>query len=233
MNVGAVMTEGEPAARGAEAHRRYLLDRIPDTDPDLRGGRTYLDRVLDAWSDMRWSTAALIDSRPSEGRLLFLALISDLVFFLSRTLSMVVAPPLAVEAELPAQMGLGLLVAFLVRTSFFYVVAALAVIVSRPFGGTGSWYETRCAVFWAAFVSAPVEALGAALTSLGVWAGVERGWLAETPYFLGPIAFGFFLSAGVAEAQGFRYTYRVMAVLALLVVGALAGALMLIGMQGA
>lgn len=46
-------------------------------------------------------------------------------------------------------------------------------------------------------------------------------------------AFGVFLSAGVAEAEGFRYTCRVMAVTVVLVVGLAAGALLLAGMQGA
>lgn len=232
-SVGAFMDKGGARQNGAAEERRFLLDRIPDEDPDLRSGRSYADRVLDAWADMRWSTRSLIESRPSEGRLLFLALLSDVIFFLSRALSLVVAPPEEIGARLPDHVGFGLVLAFLVRTSFFYVAAAAAVIVSRPFGGRGSWYETRCAVFWAAFVSAPVEALGAAVTGVAVWAGAAEGWLAETPYFLGPIAFGFFLSAGVAEAQGFRYTYRVMAVTALLVVGLAVGALLLAGMQGA
>ena len=58
-------------------------------------------------------------------------------------------------------------------------------------------------------------------------AGGAADFLVETPYFVGPIAFGFFLSAGIAEAQGFRYTYRVMAVTAVLFVGAVWAALSL------
>ena len=54
---------------------------------------------------------------------------------------------------------------------------------------------------------------------------LDNDWLIETPYFIGIIAFGFFLSAGVAEAQGFRYTYRVMAVLAILTIASVWGAL--------
>jgi hypothetical protein len=51
---------------------------------------------------------------------------------------------------------------------------------------------------------------------------LDSEWLIETPYFIGPIAFGFFLAAGVAEAQGFRYTYRVMAALAIIGIGLIA-----------
>ena len=46
-------------------------------------------------------------------------------------------------------------------------------------------------------------------------------------------AFDFFLSAGVAEVQGIRYTCRVTVLTAVLVVGLAAGALLLAGMQGA
>jgi hypothetical protein len=51
---------------------------------------------------------------------------------------------------------------------------------------------------------------------------LDSEWLIETPYFIGPIAFGFFLAAGVAEAQSFRYTYRVMAALAIIGIGLIA-----------
>ena len=219
----------QPVGNGAERfqERRYLLDEISDDDPDLQSGRTYLDRIVDAYADMRASTRSFIQTKPSEARLLFLALLSDVIFFLARSISMVVAPPAEVQASLPHYVGFGVVVAFLFRTSLFYVIAALAKVVALPFGGRGSWYDTRCAVFWAALVSAPIELIGAILTVLVVYLRsslpfLDNDWLIETPYFIGPIAFGFFLSAGVAEAQGFRYTYRVMAALAIMGVGLIA-----------
>ena len=219
----------QPEGNGAErfAERTYLLDEISDDDPDLQSGRTYLDRIIDAYADMRASTRSFIKTNPSEARLLFLALLSDVIFFLARSISMVVAPPVEIQASLPHYVGFGVVVAFLIRTSLFYVIAALAKVASYPFGGRGSWYHTRCAVFWAALVSAPIELIGAILTVLVVYLRptfpfLDSEWLVETPYFIGPIAFGFFLAAGVAEAQGFRYTYRVMAALAILGIGLIA-----------
>ena len=209
------------------ADRKYLLDDISDDDPDLQSGRTYLDRILDAYVDMRSSTRSFIETKPSEARLLFLALLSDVIFFLARSISMVVAPPVEIQASLPAYVSFGVVVAFLIRTSLFYVIAVLAKSASYPFGGRGSWYDTRCAVFWAALVSAPIEMIGAILTVVVVYLRpsvpmLDSEWLIETPYFIGPIAFGFFLAAGVAEAQGFRYTYRVMAALAIIGIGLIA-----------
>lgn len=207
--------------RDYAATRRYRVDDIADDDPDLHGERRYVDRILDAYADMRSSTRAFIASRPSEARLLFLALLSDVIFFLARSISMVVAPPAEVQASLPEFIGLGVFVAFLLRTSLFYVIAAAAKIISWPFGGRGGWYETRCGVFWAALVSAPIELFGALMTLVvvnlrGVVPALDNEWLIETPYFIGPIAFGFFVSAGIAEAQGFKYNYKVMAVLAVI-----------------
>ena len=77
---------------------------------------------------------------------------------------MVVAPPVEIQTGLPAYVSFGVVVAFLIRTSLFYVIAVLAKSASYPFGGRGSWYDTRCAVFWAALVSAPIEMIGAILT---------------------------------------------------------------------
>ncbi|MGB0411219.1 MAG: hypothetical protein ACPGFA_06510 [Pikeienuella sp.] len=214
------MTEPGKGVSEQEIHHS-IIDDIRDDDPDLRGDRKYVDRILDAYADMRSSTRDFIKSRPSEARLLFLALLSDVIFFLARSISMVVAPPVEVQASLPEFVGLGIIVAFLLRTSLFYIIAVLARIISIPFGGKGGWYETRCGVFWAALVSAPVELVGALLT-LGVVnlrgyiSFLDNDWLIEMPYFIGPIAFGFFLSAGLAQAQGFRYNYRVMAVLAII-----------------
>lgn len=227
-----VQQGGDGADRFAD--RKYLLDEISDDDPDLQSGRTYLDRIVDAYADMRASTRSFIVTRPSEARLLFLALLSDVIFFLARSISMVVAPPIEVQASLPHFVGLGVVIAFLFRTSLFYVIAAIAKVASYPFGGRGSWYDTRCAVFWAALVSAPIEMIGAILTVLVVYLRpsvpfLDSEWLIETPYFLGPIAFGFFLAAGVAEAQGFRYTYRVMAALAIIGIGLIALAAVLGG----
>ncbi|MGB0505452.1 MAG: hypothetical protein ACPGGK_04580 [Pikeienuella sp.] len=205
---------------GHEEHH-YRLDDISDDDPDLLHEVTYIDRILDAYANMRASTAAFILTRPSEARLLFLALLSDVIFFLARSISMVVAPPAEIQASLPEFVGLGILFAFLFRTALFYLIAILAKVISVPFGGKGSWYATRCGVFWAALVSAPIELVGALMTLVVVnlredVAFLNNDWLVEMPYFLGPIAFGFFFSAGIAQAQGFKYNYKVMAVVAVL-----------------
>ena len=110
-----VQRNGNGAERFAD--RTYLLDEISDDDPDLQSNRTYLDRIVDAYADMRASTRSFIETKPSEARLLFLALLSDVIFFLARSISMVVAPPVEVQASLPEFVGLGVIIAFLTLAS--------------------------------------------------------------------------------------------------------------------
>lgn len=210
-------------AQGA-AKPVYAVDSLED-HPAAKG---LGERIWDAYADMRLSTRELIASNPSEARLLLFALVSDIAFFLARSISMVVKAPPEVAAVMPERIGLWLIGSLFLRTALFYLIAAAACVIARAFGGRASWRETRIGVFWAALVSAPIEIVGAAISvgvaGLGWSAGAMGGvslWLMETPYFIGPIAFGYFLAAGLAEAHGFRFVYRVLAVMAVLIFAAI------------
>ncbi|MEM8869321.1 MAG: hypothetical protein AAGE38_02900, partial [Pseudomonadota bacterium] len=75
------------------------------------------DRVIDAWRDMRASTRRLIDEKPSEHRLLFYVLLSDIIFFLSWSLKTVVSPVSGVKEQVPLEIGAWLIAALMVRTA--------------------------------------------------------------------------------------------------------------------
>ncbi|TYO88484.1 YIP1 family protein [Oceanicella actignis] len=167
------------------------------------------DRVLDAWADMRASTRRLLREEPSEARLLFYVMLSDIIFFLSWTIKTVVAPTAAAQAKLPAQIGMWLVLALLARTSFMYALAAGLRIVCRVFGGAAGWWETRLAVFWGALVSAPFGLAAALLTVAMSWFEddfpiLRHDMLALPPYYVGLIPFLFFISSALAEVHGFR-----------------------------
>ena len=185
------------------------LGEYTDRDDDV--GMTLSSRVIGAWSNMRASTRTLIDERPSEARLLFFVLLSDVIFFLARTLSLVVAPATATQKFLPLEIGAWLIGIFLLRTATLYVFSAAVCAVAKALGGTGTWRETRTAVFWASLVAAPVGVIGALI-------GAGLGHLTPTmpifatdpfvigPLVLGPVAFVWFISASVAEAHGAKRT---------------------------
>lgn len=173
-------------------------------------------RVVDGWKDMRASTRRLIDENPAEGRLLFYILLSDMVFFLSWSLKAVVAPSSAAQNMLPAEIGILLIAALFMRTFFVYIFSILLWGVAKIFGGTGSARDTRAGVFWGSFVAAPFGLLFAlvtvAFTSLEqTFPFLQGGVISQAPYWLSLIPFVYFISAGVAEAHRFKFTFPMFA----------------------
>ncbi len=173
-------------------------------------------KVIDAWKDMRGATRRLIEENPSEGRLLFYILLSDMVFFLSWSLKAVVAPSLGAKEMLPAEIGLWLVAALFLRTALIYLFSLALWLVMRLFGGTGSSHETRAGVFWGSFVAAPFGLLFAIVTVIftsleGSFPVLQGEIISQAPYWLSLIPFVYFISAGVAEAHNFKLTFPVFA----------------------
>lgn len=182
---------------------------LRDIDGAYLNRASLKDRILDAWSDMRASTQRLEGEQPSEARLLFYVMLSDVIFFLSWTIKTVVSPTAAAQAKLPLEIGMWLVLALLVRTSSMYVFAAFMRIVCRIFGGTGTWYQSRIGVFWGALAAAPFGVIAALVTVMMSWFEdsvpiLKTDILALPPYYIGLIPFLYFISAGLAEVHGFK-----------------------------
>jgi len=174
-----------------------------DIPPDMN------DRILEAWRDMAASTRRLLAERPGEGRLLFFVILSDVVFFLSWTLKTLLAPTSAAAERMPFDVAAFLLVAILFRTASLYVLAALAAAAATLCGGSGSWRDTRAAVFWGALVSAPFGLLAAGLAVALNRAEAALPALADPlfalpPYYVGLVPFLWFVAAGIAAAHRFE-----------------------------
>ncbi len=199
----------------------YELDLV-DIESTRRS--TFVERVVDSWRDTGAATRRLIDEEPSEARLLFYVMCSDIIFFLSWTIKTVVAPTQSAAEKLPIQIGLWLVLALLARTTTMYLFAGFLKLLSQPFGGKGGWYETRVAVFWGALIAAPFGFLAALITvSLSYVEDaapfLQNPIVAMLPYYLGLLPFLWFIAAGVAEAQ--RFT-RVSTLFSFLSLGAIA-----------
>ncbi len=176
----------------------------------------FASRILDAWKDMRSSTRRLINENPSEGRLLFYILLSDMIFFLSWSLKAVVAPTLGARDLLPAEIGLWLVVALFARTASVYLFSMVLGFTMRLFGGKGSWKSTRAGVFWGSFVAAPFGLFFAFVTVLfasleGQYPILQDAFVSQAPYWMSLIPFVYFISAGVAEAHHTKQTFPVFA----------------------
>ncbi|MEM6438635.1 MAG: YIP1 family protein [Pseudomonadota bacterium] len=181
----------------------------PWAEPWARTPLTMNDRLLEAWRDMAVSTRRLLDENPTEGRLLFYLILSDVVFFFSWSLKTLLAPTSAAAAQLPIDIGLWLILAILTRTGALYALATLATAAAQLAGGRGSARDTRAAVFWAALVSAPFGLMASVLAvilSRGEQAvpALQNPVFTLPPYYLGLVPFLWFIAAGLAEAHGFR-----------------------------
>lgn len=181
----------------------------------------FLARITDAWKDMPASTRRLIAERPSEARLLFFVLLSDLIFFLSFSVKTVVSPTSIAQSALPDDVALLLVVALMVRTGAIYVFSFVLALILRAFGGTGTFKDTRAGVFWGSFVSAPFEILAAimivSMASLEDTVPFLSGeTLSLAPLWLGLLPYIWFVSAGATAAHGFKRFYPLFAALSLL-----------------
>lgn len=112
-------------------------------------------------------------------------------------------PRLSREAHLTGQdlnplMGGALLAWVVIAPLAFYALAALSHLVARAFGGRGTWYGARLALFWSLLASVPVlllyglvsgligpgpsqQAVGAAWIGVFLWFWVASLRAAERP----------------------------------------------------
>jgi hypothetical protein len=184
-------------------------------------------RVLAAWAGLRGSMRLELDRAPSEGRLLFYAILSGLVWFLGRAALVAWGPlgPTYPPAEFRGRLAAELVTSVFFRTLALYALAAVAGAVARAAGGTGSWRDSRAALFWAALVAAPAILAAHLLSVLLTGA---PGQAARIAGLLGAVAFGWVAAQCLAEAHGFRSGLRVLAAMAALV-AAFVGAIYLVG----
>lgn len=185
-------------------------------------------RVLSAWADLRGAMRAELDRGPTEGRLLYYAVLSGLIWFFGRAALLAWGPlaPTLAPTEFRARIAAELVTSVFFRTLALYALAALAGALARAAGGLGSWRESRAALFWAALVAAPAI-LAAHLLALLLSGG--PGQAAALAGMLGALAFGWAAAQCLAEAHGFTSGARVLAAMAALVTG-LVGAIYLIGL---
>jgi len=191
-----------------------------------------LERVTDAWKDMQSSTRRLIDEKPSEGRLLFFVLMSDLMFFLSWSIKTVVDPDSIISSVMPKDVALLLVGALLLRTGSVYVFSYIVGFLLKALGGKGSLKDTRCGIFWGAFVAAPFGVLAGMLaffmnaTSDNIPL-FKNEFIELAPLWLGLLPYVWYVSAGATEAHGFKRVFPLFAGLSLMFIFGLLGAMYL------
>ena len=192
------------------------------SDPAATGGGLAA-RILFAWRDLRGSVRALAGQSPSEGFLLFLAMLSGVFWFLSEVAVILTTPPNVVvqEGEIYSRIGAEFAGAVLFRTLGLYLVAMAGWGIARLFGGTGSAKDSRIALFWASLVAGPVM-LAATLGQIVLAPPVTEQWVALMIGQIGVVAFIWATAETFSEMHGFRKSWPALAVLGLLTLGLLA-----------
>lgn len=176
-------------------------------EPERRRG--IVEAVFAAYPRFRASMARQLEERPEESRLLAYVMGVCLALFLGRLPALLYAPQGSLEGGLAAHVTMALVSILFFLPLFLYGVAALVRVVARAFGGTGGWYETRLATFWALLVAAPLQ-LTAALTSNALsLAGPSTAGLIAS--LAAGVAAAWIWAACLAEAHGFRHTGAVFA----------------------
>lgn len=199
-------------------------------DPEFSGLKGSYDdvaegvwsRVLRSWTNMAGVTRKLIDEAPSEGRIIFYLVMSDLIFFLSWTFKTVVIPAMEGTPETPVVIGMWLLVALMVRTALFYLASVLVWVMCKGVGGEGTWRDTKSGMFWGSLVSAPFGFAAAILTVLLLQVdgtGISNEWAVLLPFILAMLPFVWYISGGVSEAHRFSQPYVLFIVLSIVVFG--------------
>ena len=163
--------------------------------------------------DPRASMRGVLDSRPTEGRLLAYAFLAAGVVLAGRVATLAIAARASAVDLLPQVAAHVASLLFFVPL-VYYLLAALGTAVAKACGGRGSWRDGRAAFFWAALVSAPVVVLsGLAALALDGAPSALTVAVAQA----GPVFFAWALAQCFAEAFGFARSWAVFAAIGALV----------------
>lgn len=175
--------------------------------------------LVAVWGDLRGAMRALLAMRPGEGRLLAYAMGSGFMRFLGRLAELWLGPGggAAGREALVSRIGAEFAGALIFRTLALYLVAVLLWGVLRALGGRGGLYESRAALFWSAWVAAPVM-LAATLAGLAL-EPVAGAQVAAGVELAGGLAFAAALAIATAEAHGLARVWPVLGAILALALG--------------
>lgn len=127
--------------------------------------------IVQSYRRPRTVMRRLLAAGPREDRAIAILAGACLMFFVAS------APRLAREAQITGEdltqlMSYALFSTLFIMPLLFYGIAALSHLVMRPFGGKGSWFGARLALFWSLLATSPVLLLWG-LTSGFIGQGFE------------------------------------------------------------
>lgn len=141
-------------------------------------------RILRSWRAPRAVMRDLLAAGLREDRAFAMLFVASLLIFVAQL------PRLARQAHfdpsvpLDARIGGAMMGIMFLFPLFAYLIAALSHLIARMFGGKGSFYTARVALFWSLLATAP----------LMLFQGLVAGFIGQGPQAMlvgGLIAFGF------------------------------------------
>jgi hypothetical protein len=155
--------------------------------------------ILRSWRHPRRIISQRLDEGVREDRVLVFLMAACALIFVAQWPALVRASNADTSIPLDARLGGALLAWMFIAPLVLYLVAAISRLVARLFGGTGTWYSARLALFWSLLAASPMLLLNGLLAGLSGVAIVQS--------FVGALALaGFFVIwlAALIETEGGR-----------------------------
>ncbi|MFM1863639.1 MAG: hypothetical protein RLZ26_2161 [Pseudomonadota bacterium] len=146
---------------------------------------TLIGRIIGTWRDPRGAIRALLAGPAREDRALAVLMGAAALVVVGEIPAATAAAARDPAIPLDARIGGALMGAVFVLPLFAYALAAASRIVARLFGGRGSWFGARMALFWALLAVQPAVLIHAALEAVVGRGAVSGG--------VGIVAFAGFL----------------------------------------
>jgi hypothetical protein len=142
-----------------------------------------------------------LDAHPGDERVLMYLVVAILLFFVARIPNLLQVSAIQANAEvsMAAIFVTNLVASFFFAPLFFYLLAALSHLAAKGFGGSGTGYGARLALFWALLVISPLS-----LVTTIIQVAYPAEWLA-TALLVGMfLLFTYIWGTCLCVAEGFK-----------------------------
>lgn len=172
--------------------------------------------ILRAYRGFGASMRRRLDEHPGEERLLIYLVIAILLFFVARipNLLEVSAIQATEDISIEAIFVTNLVSSFFFAPLMFYTVAALSHLVAKAFGGKGTSYGARLALFWTLLVIAPLSLISTILQS-----AYPADWLSSSLFVGLFLLFTYVWGTCLSVSEGFKSHFMTILVIILTVFG--------------
>ncbi len=172
--------------------------------------------IIRAYRGFEASMKRRLDEHPGEERLLIYLVIAILLFFVARIPNLLEVSAIQATDEVSST---AIFVTNLVSSFFFaplllYGVAALSHIIAKLFGGKGTSYGARLALFWALLVVSPLS-----LVSTILQQSYAAEWFSTTLLLGMFLLFTYVWGTCLSVAEGFKSRFALILVIILTVFG--------------